>query len=207
MLDRHADVVNASVREGLGGWIRGRLKNGIEARTQAANSDLSHIQIPVAELREQWAHQRAAQLSVKARKCPLLGRIRFAIMSIPDAPSRLKRELDAMLTLQTELAALDSYFIHVKKAISEGSENPEVFRFLESLRRTHEEMLNKVENLYASLNVTDVFPEIEGLPLAFVRTLLLARDLKINIRKRAIGSFFEWDKLKRAVGGSDQPLG
>ena len=88
-----------------------------------------------------------------------------------------------------------------------SSENPEVFRFLESLRRTHEEMLNKVENLYASLNVTDVFPEIEGLPLAFVRTLLLARDLKINIRKRAIGSFFEWDKLKRAVGGSDQPLG
>ena len=58
MLDRHADVVNASVREGLGGWIRGRLKNGVEARTRAANKDLSTIQVPVAELREQWACQR-----------------------------------------------------------------------------------------------------------------------------------------------------
>ena len=207
MLDRHADVVNASVREGLGGWIRGRLKNGIQARTQAANKDLSDIQIPVAELREQWAHQRKAQLSIRARECLQLSRIWFANMSILDAPSRVRRELDAVLTLQTELAAVDSYFGRVRKAISEGSENPEVFRFLESLQRTHEETLNKAEKLYTSLNVTDIFPEIEGLPLEFVRMLLLARDLKINIRKRAIGSFFEWAKLNRAAGGKDQPLG
>lgn len=112
-----------------------------------------------------------------------------------------------MLSLQTELTAVDNHFARVKKAISEGSENPEVFRFLDSLRRTHEETLNKVEKLYTSLNVTDVFPEIEGLPLEFVRTLLLARDLKINIRKRAIGSFLEWEKLNQAAGGRDQPLG
>jgi hypothetical protein len=43
--------------------------------------------------------------------------------------------------------------------------------------------------------------------LEFVRTLLIARDLKINIRKRAIASFFEWDKLDRAVGGKANPLG
>lgn len=43
--------------------------------------------------------------------------------------------------------------------------------------------------------------------LEFVQTLLLARDLKINIRKRAIGSFFEWDKLDRAVGGKQKALG
>lgn len=39
-----------------------------------------------------------------------------------------------------------------------------------------------------------------------MRTLLLARDLKINIRKRAVGRFFEWDKLDRAVGGKDKAL-
>lgn len=33
------------------------------------------------------------------------------------------------------------------------------------------------------------------------------RDLKINIRKRAIGSFFEWDKLDCAVGGRQKALG
>lgn len=35
----------------------------------------------------------------------------------------------------------------------------------------------------------------------------MARDLKINIRKRAIASFFEWDKLDRAVGGKQNALG
>jgi hypothetical protein len=49
-----------------------------------------------------------------------------------------------------------------------------------------------------------VSPDIN---LEFVRTLLMARDLKINIRKRAIGSFFEWEKLDRAVGGRDGTLG
>ena len=131
----------------------------------------------------------------------------YSSFCVVDVPARLRRELDAVLTLQTELTAIDSYFTHVTKAISQGSENPEVFRFLESLRRTHGETLNKVEELYTSLNVTDVFPEIEGLPLDFVRMLLLARDLKINIRKRAIGTFFEWDKLDQAAGGGEQPLG
>jgi hypothetical protein len=43
--------------------------------------------------------------------------------------------------------------------------------------------------------------------LDFVRTLLIARDLKINIRKRAIASLSECDKLDRAVGGKTNPLG
>lgn len=129
------------------------------------------------------------------------------ILWVSDAPVRLKRELDAVLTLQTELDAINGYFQHVQKAISEDTGNPEAFRFLETLRQAHEETVNKVEELYVSLNLTDEFPDIQGLPLAFIRTLLLARDLKINIRKRAIGSFFEWGKLDRAAGGGDEPLG
>jgi hypothetical protein len=35
----------------------------------------------------------------------------------------------------------------------------------------------------------------------------MARDLKINIRKRAVGSFFEWERLDQAVGGRNQALG
>ena len=71
MIDRHADVVNAAVRENLGGWIRSRLKHGVEARTRAADHELSKIQIPVSELRDQWAQQRTAQLSVRSRECHL----------------------------------------------------------------------------------------------------------------------------------------
>ncbi|KAG1718271.1 uncharacterized protein EDB91DRAFT_1258702 [Suillus paluster] len=77
---------------------------------------------------------------------------------------------------------------------------------LDSLERGHQCLMEKVEALYASLNIHDRFPELQGVNLDFVRTLLMARDLKINIHKCAIGSFFEWDKLDRAVGGAQQAL-
>ena len=71
----------------------------------------------------------------------------------------------------------------------------------------HEELSNKVEELYVSLNVQESYPDLQGFGIDFVRTLLMAHDLKVNIRKRAIGSFFEWDRLDQAVGGRSNPLG
>ncbi|KAI9571062.1 hypothetical protein HD554DRAFT_2203599 [Boletus coccyginus] len=78
---------------------------------------------------------------------------------------------------------------------------------MESLEHTHEQLMSKVNMLYASLNVGDKFPELQDINLDFVQTLLLACDLKINICKRAIRSFFEWDKLDWAIGGAQKTLG
>ncbi|KAJ7704895.1 hypothetical protein B0H17DRAFT_920941, partial [Mycena rosella] len=61
--------------------------------------------------------------------------------------------------------------------------------------------------LYASLNIQDSFPELQGLSLEFVQILLLMRDLKINIQKRVVGSFYEWENLDCAVGGRHEALG
>ena len=112
-----------------------------------------------------------------------------------------------MLNLQAELDLINQHFVTVQKAIDEDANNKEANHFLASLRRTHERAISKVEELYVSLNMADAFPEIKGLPLEFMRTLLMAHDLKMNIRKRAIGTFFEWDRLDRAAGGQDEPLG
>ena len=78
---------------------------------------------------------------------------------------------------------------------------------LASLERGHERPLCKVNALYSSLYIPARFPDLDGIGFEFVQTLLLACDLKINIRKWAIGSFFEWDKLNRAVGGKQKALG
>ena len=112
-----------------------------------------------------------------------------------------------MLNLQAELDLINQHFIAVQKVVAEDTCNKEASRFLDSLRQTHERAISKVEELYVALNVTDAFPELQGLPLEFMRVLLMARNLKINICKRAIGTFFEWDRLDRAAGGRDEPLG
>ena len=82
-----------------------------------------------------------------------------------------------------------------KNAIEKGSTSDDTLSALGSLERTHGRLITKVDALYASLNVQTKFPELEGIGLDFVQILLLVCDLKINIRKWAIGSFFEWDKL------------
>ena len=71
----------------------------------------------------------------------------------------------------------------------------------------HEMFTNKVETLYIYLNIHDSYPDLKEAGLKFVRILLMAHDLKMNIRRRAIKSFFEWDRLDQAVGGRSQALG
>ena len=120
---------------------------------------------------------------------------------------RLKKELDTVLILQGDLDSVDKALVLTKTTISQSGASSDARAMMFSLERAHDCLKAKVEALYASLNVHDSFPELKDINLDFVRTLLMARDLKINIRKRAIGSFFEWDKLDQAVGGHQESLG
>ena len=124
-----------------------------------------------------------------------------------DAPARLKKELDTVLALQANVDVIEKTIQTTTSIMKKESLSDVTLAALGSLERAHSRLIAKVDTLYASLNVQTKFPELEGINLDFVRTLLLARDLKINIRKRAIGSFFEWDKLDRAVGGAQKALG
>lgn len=45
------------------------------------------------------------------------------------------------------------------------------------------------------------------MPNQLLLEILNARDLKINIRLKAIGMFFELDRLGQAAGGTNPALG
>ena len=98
-----------------------------------------------------------------------------------DAPQRLRRELDTVINLQSDLDTIEKPLKDARAALSKFSPSPDTLVALESLERTHERLVAKVETLYSSLNVQKVFPELRGLDLEFVQTLLMAWDLKINI--------------------------
>jgi hypothetical protein len=112
-----------------------------------------------------------------------------------------------VLALQADLDTTTKVVQGARATIERGNVTPDILDALASVERSHTRLVIKAEALYSSLNVHEQFPQLTNVSLDFVRTLLMARDLKINIRKRAIGSFFEWDKLDRAVGGKDKPLG
>ena len=124
-----------------------------------------------------------------------------------DAPARFKKELDTLLALQSDLDTVDRSIKASRVSLVKSAHGQETKDLLVSLERTHHCLKGKVDSLYASLNIPDMFPELQGIDFDFIQTLLMARDLKINIRKRAIGSFFEWDKLDQAAGGRHEALG
>jgi hypothetical protein len=112
-----------------------------------------------------------------------------------------------VLDLQGDLEIVDRALQAAHSTIQASSASSTTLNAMASLQRTHTRLVEKVEGLYSSLQVTERFPELRGVDFEFIRTLLLARDLKVNIRKRAIGSFFEWERLDQAVGGKSQALG
>ena len=128
-------------------------------------------------------------------------------MLLADALARLKKELDTVLTLQGDLDAVEKAIHAAKITLSQSSTPSKPMKILRGLEEMHDQLSDKVEELYVSLNIQESYPDLQGVGLEFVRTLLMARDLKINIRKRAVGSFFEWDRLDQAVGGRSNPLG
>ncbi|KAG2080593.1 uncharacterized protein F5147DRAFT_784178 [Suillus discolor] len=187
---RQSAAIGLEMRADLSDWIRHCLKRGIHEQGTAAQTTLSECDATIEDLRHQWALQRQSQLSIRAH-----------------APARLKKELDTVFALQGDLDASDKALQATSEVITKGNVSQRTLDAIESLERSHQCLMDKVDVLYASLNVHDKFPELEGINIKFVWTLLLARDLKINIQKHAIGSFFEWDKLDHAVGGTQQALG
>lgn len=85
--------------------------------------------------------------------------------------------------------------------------SPHSLRILNNLQDHHERLKDDIDELFSSLTIRDSYPELQGVDLEFIKYLLIAHDLKINVRKRAIGSFFEWERLDQASGGREQVLG
>ncbi|KAG9316189.1 hypothetical protein JVU11DRAFT_2213 [Chiua virens] len=192
LIDRHTAAVGHEMQVDLGDWIKRRLKCGVQEQGGAAEEQVNQSGYSIEELRRQWALQKDSQLSVRAH-----------------APQRLKKQLDTVISLQSDLDSTERALQKARSVIEHDSEGnaDEALTALEGLERTHERLMGKVDGLYASLNVHDRFPALEGVDFEFIHILILARDLKINICKRAIALFFEWDKLDQAVGGGQKPLG
>jgi hypothetical protein len=111
-----------------------------------------------------------------------------------------------VLRIQSQLDILDECIESARKELATGH-GTATGATLATFEDMQGRFKQRADALYESLNVQDIFPELKGLNINFVRKLLLLRDLKINIRKRAVGNFFEWERLNQAAGGRHQTLG
>ncbi|KAK1223731.1 hypothetical protein PQX77_013383 [Marasmius sp. AFHP31] len=191
MLDRQCNSIAMDLREGLGAWIRKRLHKNVQKKEAEAMRVLKKHDTAVEVLCQYWDEQRDAQSSVRAL-----------------APARLKKELTKVLQLQAQIDTLEEEITEVRVAIKKMPFAPSEATFsLCNMEKLHGRLKTEAEGLYASLNIDHQFLELKDVPLEYLHTLLLARDLKLTIRKKAIGTFYEWDRVDGAVGGVNEALG
>lgn len=188
LLDGRADTIQRSIFMSLGTWIRNRVSNASDQASNAA-SEIAQTGLDQVFLQRQWDQQRQAQAPLTT-----------------SAPARLRKHLENVLRLQDAIGELEA-MIDTAQKDARSDENPQRTGQVESLRSAYAQMVHEAEALYASLNVSQAFPELQGATFEYVHTLLAARELKINIRQRAIGRFFEVSKLDQAVGGKGAALG
>ncbi|KAK1228054.1 hypothetical protein PQX77_008917 [Marasmius sp. AFHP31] len=191
MLDRHCDAIALDLREGLGKWITRRLRKNVQKKEAEAVRTLRKVNTATDILRQYWSEQKAAQTSIRAL-----------------APARLKKELAKVLQLQDQIDGLEEEITGVKSTVKKLPFPPaDALFILRNLEELHRKLKAEAEELYSTLNIGQQYPDLKNIPLEFLHNLLLARDLKLTIRKKAIGSFFEWDRLDQAVGGAGEALG
>lgn len=91
-------------------------------------------------------------------------------------------------------------------ASSVGKQGPSAIALegLSELQDKYKGIMDQMDDLLKSLHINDQAYDVQGDLLYY---LICARDLKINIRQKAIGMFFEWDRLDQASGGINPALG
>ena len=86
-----------------------------------------------------------------------------------------------MLALQSDIDSIEHALRNARTTLQQGNVAPPALEAIAGLERSHTQLLKHTETLYASLHISNGFPEIRGMSLDFVRTLFLAHDLKTNI--------------------------
>lgn len=67
-IDQYTSFVNQEGLSSLGAWLHRQQTKNLTKKRRAAEKTLAECGVPEAELRVQWAAQRAAQTSARSRK-------------------------------------------------------------------------------------------------------------------------------------------
>ncbi|KAI0259639.1 hypothetical protein BC834DRAFT_833182, partial [Gloeopeniophorella convolvens] len=192
LIDRQLNAINTELRCSLGSWVANRLRNGVAKQHEIAENRLQGLTISTSDLRLEWESQKASQSCIR-----------------PHVPTHIKKQIDALLSLQTKFDVIETASRDARSAMESlnGYISTDIQLSLQSLEEARIKVVEEIDSLQISLDIPKDAPVVEGVSAGFLRTLFMARDLKVNLRKRAVASFFEWDRLDQAVGGRAEPLG
>ncbi|KAL0057933.1 hypothetical protein AAF712_015411 [Marasmius tenuissimus] len=177
------DYIVTGLQDDYGQWFDWQMVKNVYKEEVNATRQLECYRIPQAKLRELWKQQKAAQCSCRSH-----------------APARIQKQLAKVFKLENEIDTLSATIAATRASINKIPEpSADALAILAGMEAHHHEMKKKVTDLYASLNLPDDHPDLAGLSMEIMMQLLLACNLKINLRTRVIGRLHECDCLDQAV--------
>ncbi|EJD39841.1 hypothetical protein AURDEDRAFT_36376, partial [Auricularia subglabra TFB-10046 SS5] len=191
LLDRQLQRLGRRMRQNLGKWVRRRRKAIVE-KAQKATTQLVKSGHARQYLRSQWEEQRSAELSIRSHP-----------------KNRLRKSLEAVLTLQDQADAIEESIKGAEATISGSSRQATAAAGLciRKLKSSQAALLSEAQALYATLHIDREFEEIRGMGLEFTAVLLQAHEAKRTCRMLLQRRFQEWRTLDSAHGGKGLPVG
>ncbi|KAJ7079878.1 hypothetical protein C8R43DRAFT_910045 [Mycena crocata] len=184
-LEKQLEFIQQLERSKLGQWLRQR-RTDAQKKIDAAVQVLRECGISIEQLRKEWLlEQEAAHTTDVVNE-------RDDMIAV-----------ESLLDLQVAFDQLDTKVRQTMRKTSSSSSsssakamNPLFEEMKESLTTTK----SKIDDIYAA-QMDQSSLGLTGTNLDFMRMILMARRLKMTVRKLAASSFSKWQELDQAQGG------
>jgi hypothetical protein len=213
IIDRQTGFVAEELKEDLGDWVRRQLESNIPRHEDESHTLIADCDLTIAELRHEWETQYAMQTSVRQctyRSFTDLSTDTFTTWSLTitiDTGKLLENRLNKISSWQSQLYDCNEEFARVISRFTKEDDTPENRDYILRLEKVKVQFQEKVNNLYVDLGLVKEYPALASVNGDFVKTLLLCRDKKIELRKAATSVLNEMSNLDDAAHRNHNPLG
>lgn len=198
-------------REQLGPRLKKQFRD-IKKQLAKTKSQIMSTGLSDDYLRQQWALQKEAQLTLDSRKWCIRSLLLIANGTL-GRPSNLNKKLDKLQEIQ---AKIDEIEVQQEKGVKSAKIPSRAGRPRMRTRNAHDgleakrmDLVAKQEDLYTSIHVQfeGAYPLFKGLAPDFRAILIKALVLKFDIRRQAIQILFDHDRLDQSAAGKNPVLG
>ncbi|KZP27497.1 hypothetical protein FIBSPDRAFT_730602 [Athelia psychrophila] len=180
LIDRFVHTIGSDIRDELGDILRRKLKL-VKKQGNAAQKQLDEAGVSRAVLEQQWNEQQAYEMQLGGKLAQKQAKTQDKLLSIQNDLEKMSRKMKSFKISNCSEVS--------NKILTANS-------IVDSMKSNAETLLAGLDDRTGDSMSTS--PELD--PEA-VKLLAETERLKRCVRKLAIGSFFEWDKIDQAKRG------
>jgi hypothetical protein len=124
-----------------------------------------------------------------------------------DSGKALEKRLNHISYWHSKLYKCNNEFERIIKTFTEEDYTEENQDYISRLEEIKTVFQTQVDDLYISLGIQKEYPALKDVDAKFVKSLLMCRDAKIELRRVATCYLSASESINDAAGGANDPIG